>query len=162
MSPPSGTGVKSDGGAGGVARSAASRGTGTWMRALCPRNASIEVQLWITRGVVGEPLAGCGVVEAGRDQEESIHALECGRQGLRVSVAGGSDPHAPLGQVGDLARGAHDGDDVGSGHAESQQLLNGEAPELSGARTRRLIAETVAWLFAERGYRWLSPRAEAA
>lgn len=67
-------------------------------------------------GVVDDPLARL----AAGDQQQPVHAGERGAQGLGAGVVRLAHLHAARGEVGGLARGAHQGDDVGRGNAAGE------------------------------------------
>ncbi len=66
-----------------------------------------------------------------RDEHDLVDAGERGGQGGDVGVGGDADLHALLGERRGLGLVAHDGDDLGRGHA-LEQLGDDAAAELAG------------------------------
>ena len=65
-------------------------------------------------------------------QQQAVHTDERRWQSVRSSVVCHTHVDAAFGQIGDVASGAHDRDDVRRWHTASQQFLNGEAAQMSG------------------------------
>ena len=66
------------------------------------------------------------------DQEQRVHALQAGGEGLGPVVVEGPDGDAAAGEVRDRVRTADQRDDVARGDAEREQMGDDQAAQVAG------------------------------